>query len=64
MAKKKVETKVIYIIFDSQNNVYARKYLSKVEDLTGILKTTLNPFKIKQLALLPSSLALLPIAFV
>ena len=42
MAKKKAETKVIYIIFDSQNNVYARKYLSKVESLTGILKTTLS----------------------
>jgi len=42
MAKKKTETKVIYIIFDSQNNVYARKYLSKVESLTGILKTTLS----------------------
>lgn len=42
MAKKKLETKVIYIIFDHLNNVYARKYLSKVEDLTGILKTTLS----------------------
>lgn len=42
MAKKKAETKVIYIIFDSKNNIYARKYLSKVENLTGILKTTLS----------------------
>ena len=42
MTKKKTETTVIYIIFDSQNNVYARKYLSKVENLTGILKTTLS----------------------
>lgn len=42
MTKKKAETKVIYIIFDSQNNIYARKYLSKVESLTGILKTTLS----------------------
>ena len=42
MAKKKAETKVIYIIFDHVNNVYARKYLSKVQDLTGILKTTLS----------------------
>ena len=42
MRKRKAETKIIYIIFDSQNNVYARKYLSKVESLTGILKTTLS----------------------
>jgi hypothetical protein len=42
MRKKKVETKVIYIIFDHLNNVYARKYLSKVEDLTEISKSTLS----------------------
>lgn len=50
MAKKKVEAKVLYIIIDNENNVIVRKYLSKVEDLTGILKTTLskhfNNFKV------------------
>lgn len=42
MAKNKAEIKVIYIIFDSKNKIYARKYLSKVQELTGILKTTLS----------------------
>lgn len=42
MRKNKAETKVLYIVFDSQNNIYVRKYLSKVESLTGILKTTLS----------------------
>ena len=42
MRKKKTETKVIYIIFDNENNIYARKYLSKVQELTQINKDTLS----------------------
>jgi hypothetical protein len=42
MRKKKQETRVLYVIFDANNNVSVIKYLSKVENLTSILKTTLS----------------------
>lgn len=42
MRKKAKETSVLYVIFDTKNNVTVIKYLSKVESLTGILKTTLS----------------------
>jgi hypothetical protein len=42
MKKKKQETRVLYVIFDANNNVSVIKYLSKVENLTSILKTTLS----------------------
>ena len=42
MRKKKAETRVLYVIFGAENKITVRKYLSKVENLTGILKTTLS----------------------
>ena len=42
MRKKKAETKVLYVIFGAEKEVTVIKYLSKVENLTGILKTTLS----------------------
>ena len=42
MRKKKVETRVLYVIFGAEKEITVIKYLSKVENLTGILKTTLS----------------------
>lgn len=42
MGKRKAETRVLYIVFDSKNNPTVIKYLSKVQDLTGINKSTLS----------------------
>lgn len=42
MKKKVKETRQVYIIIDKENNHFVRKYLSKVESLTGVLKATLS----------------------
>ncbi len=42
MKTKRAETRELYIVIDKENRYYIRKYLSKVEELTGILKATLS----------------------
>jgi len=40
--RKKAEIKVLYIVTDNKNNTKIIRYLSKIENLTGILKTTIS----------------------
>lgn len=44
MAHKKKETTQLYLIIDSENNLYIRKYLIQVEALTGLLVNTLSKY--------------------
>ena len=47
MTKRKTETKVLYIVIDTNNTHTILKYLSKVQNLTNINKATLSKHFLK-----------------